>query len=109
VGREGLGYCAEMSAVSIKHAPSQGPIPCHSVSSHEDKCVSPGSRLAVDFAVQRPGGPLGCRATPGLSVRFQTSLMLLIVDLGEGWAVALPDRLMTVLLLHALLGRAVPG
>ena len=30
---EGLGYCAEMSVVSIKHALSQGTSPCHSVSS----------------------------------------------------------------------------
>ena len=35
--------------------------------------------------------------------------MLLMVDLGEGWAVGLPGRLMAVLLLHALLRRAVPG
>ena len=106
---EGLGYCAEMSAVSLKHALSQRTVPCHSVSSHEDKRISPGSQLAVDFAFQRPWGPLGCRATPGLSLCFQASLMLLIVDLGEEWAVGLPGRLMAVLLLHALLGRAVPA
>lgn len=35
--------------------------------------------------------------------------MLLIVDLGEEWAVGLPGRLTAVLLLHALLGRAVPA